>query len=396
MVKQATGRENPPEALERALAVIDLLANEVGPRRPTGRGERVAAELLVDDLRRSGVSAEIEPFRGYSSFGLPFGLIQATTLAPSLLPARMRRVRALIAAAASATLLGEGSLRAPLLSRLLSGRESGNVVATIEPRGSVERTVCLTCHMDTSRSGLMFHPRFVRLLAPWIAIQSATGAALGVAEPVLGRSARGRAILAIARAVPALGLALLLERELRGIDVPGANDNASGCGVATVLAAEAAAGPLGSTRVVLLISGCEESGTLGAQAFLRAHQTDGWLFLNFDNVGGDCSLRFLRREGVLARWDADPALIEVAQEVADRRPELRMAPEDAPAGLTYDSSPVHARGGRALTLSVQDGYIPNLHWPTDTYENVDPDGVWRTLEAGREMLGSIDAGAADQ
>jgi len=395
-VKQATDRENAPEALERAMAVVDLLANEVGPRPPTGRGERLAAQLLCEELGRAGLDGRVEEFAGLSTFGLPFGLIQGAALTPSLLPGELRRTRIGVAAAAAAALVGEGSLRAPLLSRLLSRSPSGNVVARIEPSGEVERTVCLMCHMDTSRSGLMFNPRFVHLLGRWIALQSITGVGLAVAEPLLGRSKRGRAALAALRAVPAAGLALLLERELRGAEVAGANDNASGCAVATVLAGEAAARPLAGTRVVLLVSGCEESGTLGSQAFLDRHDTEGWLFLNFDNVGGDCSLRFLRREGVIAKWDADPGLVAAAQGVADRRPELRMAPEDDPAGLTYDTSPVHASGGRALTLSAQDGYIPDLHWPTDTYENVHPDAIWRALEAGRDLLEAIDAGGADE
>jgi hypothetical protein len=195
--------------------------------------------------------------------------------------------------------------------------------------------------------------------------------------------------------VLAASLALLAERELLGEDVPGANDNASGSAVAAVLASEVAREPLGTTRLFLLLTGCEEAGTLGAQAFLDAHETDGWLFLNFDTVGGDGSVRFLRREGVLAKWGADPGLIAAAQQVADARPDLRMSPEDSPAGLTYDSSPVLAAGGRALTISVQDGFLPNLHWPTDTYENVDEDGVRRTLEAGREVVRAVDAGAAD-
>ena len=174
-------------------------------------------------------------------------------------------------------------------------------------------------------------------------------------------------------------------RELRGEDVPGANDNASGCAVAAVLAAEVAAEPLSSTRLVLCLTGCEESGTLGSQAFLRSHETDGWLFLNIDNVGGPGSVRFLRREGVISKWDADAGLTAAAERVAEADPDLRLLPEDNPAGLTYDSSPVQARGGRALTLSVQDGSIPNLHWPTDTVENVDPDGVSRTLRAARGL-----------
>lgn len=377
------------------MSLIDLLANEIGPRRPTGRGERLARALMREELRREGIEASIEDFDGYASFGLPFGMIEAAATLPSLLPPQLRRVRSLLALAAAASLVGEGSLRAPLLSRLLSRNRSGNVVATIEPAGEPSRTVCLMCHLDTSRSGFMFDPRVVRLLGPWIAAQSVATVAQGLGEPLLGGSAAGRRALLATRALLLAGLALLLEREIRGEEVPGANDNASGCAVAAVLAGEAAAAPLERTRLVLLMSGCEESGTLGSQAFLRSRDTSGWLFLNFDNVGGDGTVRFLRREGVLAKWSADPGLIAAAQAVADRRPELRMAPEDSPAGLTYDSSPVHASGGRALTLSVQDGYIPNLHWPTDTYENIDRDGVARTLEAGREMLAEIDAGGAD-
>lgn len=383
------------DSLEAAMELIELLSEEVGPRRPTSRSERLAALLMREELSRAGVSAQVESFRGYASFGLPFGIIQALAVLPALLPARKRLLRSTIAAAAGVLLAAEGDLRRPLLSRALSLSESGNVVATLEPCGEARRTLCLMCHLDSSRSGLIFDPRFVRGLGALIAAQSVAVLAAALGEPLLGGSARGRRVVAAARAVSATGLALIAERELRGEDVPGANDNASGCAVAVTLAAELVSQPLQSTRVVLLMTGCEEAGTLGAQAFLREHETGGWLFLNFDNVGGDGSVRFLRREGVLAKWHADAGLIAAATTVADRRPELRMAPEDSPAGLTYDSSPVLAGGGRALTLSVQDGYIPNLHWPTDTLANVDADGVSRTLEGGRELIREIDAGAAD-
>lgn len=377
------------------MALIELLAVEVGARRPTSRGERLSAELMRDELARDGLEASVEAFPGYSSFAWPFGLILAAGIAPSLLPSGLRRARSALALAAGAALATEGSLRHTPLSDALSRYPSTNLVANVEPRAEVQRTLCLMGHLDTSRSGLMFDPRFVRYLDGWIRAQSVAGLAQAAGEPLLGGSRRGRVALVAVRAVLAAGLALLAERELRGEDVPGANDNASGSAVAAVLASEVAREPLGNTRLVLLLTGCEEAGTLGAQAFLGAHETADWLFLNFDNVGGDGSVRFLRREGVLAKWRADPGLIAAAQQVADARPELRMAPEDSPAGLTYDSSPVLAAGGRALTISVQDGSLPNLHWPTDTYENVDEDGVRRTLEAGRELVRAIDAGAAD-
>ncbi len=377
------------------MSLIELLAVGIGARRPTGDGERAARQSAVARLGEWGIEAGIEPFDGYSTFAWPYGLIQAAALAPSLLPGRLRRTRSALGLLAGATLAAEGGLRATPLSDLLSVHESGNVVATIDPSGEPRRTLVLMCHLDTSRSGLMFDPRYVGLLGRWIGIQSAAGLAQAIAEPLLGGRRWGRRLLTLLRAPVAVGIALLIERELLGVEVPGANDNASGCGVAAALAAEVAANPLTSTRVILLMTGCEESGTLGARAFLDAHETEGWLYLNFDNVGGDCRVRFLRREGVLSKWYADPGLIVAAQSVADRNPSLRMASEDDPAGLTYDSTPVLARGGRAMTISVQDGYIPDLHWPTDTFDNIDRDGVARTLAAGRGIVAAVDAGVAD-
>ena len=52
---------------------------------------------------------------------------------------------------------------------------------------------------------------------------------------------------------------------------PGASDNASGTAVALQLAAECAAAPLAHTEVDVLITSCEESGLLGAQAYARRH-----------------------------------------------------------------------------------------------------------------------------
>ena len=374
---------------------IQLLAGDVGARRPTSRAERLAAQLVTERLRAAGADASLEPFRGYSSFGLPFGAILATAIAPSLLPAERRLTRSALALLAGAALASEGSLvRAPL-SKLLARRDSQNVVATIEPSGPAERTLCVMAHIDSSRSGLIFHPRVVGQMGRWITLNSLLVLAAAAGEPLLGGSERGRAALGGARAALGAGLALLLERELRGVDVPGANDNASGCAVVLSLAARIMAEPLASTRLVVLITGCEEAGTLGASAFLDAHDTRDWLFLNVDNVGGGGTVRYLTREGVISHWDADPGLIAVAASVAGADPGLRMDAEPSPAGLTYDASPVLARGGRALTLSVQDGAIENLHWPTDTVANVDPDGVARTLEAAAAIVAAVDRGEAD-
>lgn len=383
------------EDLDSAMATVAELADEIGPRRPTTSAEAVAATALVRRLGAAGVDARTEPFRGYSTFAAPFAIVLGAAIAPLLIPTSRRIPRLAAAGLAAAGLITEGSLRWAPLTRALSRRSSRNVVATIEPAGDALRTLCLVAHMDSSRSGLIFHPRLVGWMPSWIGANSALVLLGALLEPFAAASRRVRAALAAVRVLLLGSLGLLVEREVRGVDVAGANDNASGCGVVVALAARLRAEPLESTRVVVLISGCEESGTLGARAFRDSHDTRSWLFVNFDNVGGPGSVRFLRREGVIDKWDADAGLIAAAASVAAARPDLRMAPEDAPAGLTYDTSPIHAAGGRALTISVQDGSIPDLHRPTDVLANVDPDGVRRTLEAGAELIAAIDRGAAD-
>jgi hypothetical protein len=387
----AEGAASREEALERALSTIDDLATGIGPRRPTSSAEREAAELVARSLRDRDLTAALEPFRGYSTFAAPFGVIACL----ALLRPRNAALLALCRAAAAAALVSEGALQTAPLSRLLARRPSQNVVATIEPRGQARRTLALVCHLDSSRSGLLFHPGTGHLLTPWITAQTAAVLALA-AEPVARRWRPGRLAIGVARAIVGAGLALLAERELRGQDVPGANDNAAGVAVAVELAAEVAAAPLESTRLVFLATGCEESGVLGSQAFLDTHDTTGWLFLNLDSVGGAGTLRYLEREGLARTWPADPALVAVARRIAAEHADLGLEPADRPIGLTYDATPVLARGGRALTfVAGDDGRIPNYHHPSDIPANIDPSTVARTLAAARSMIEAVDAGEVD-
>lgn len=382
-----------------AIEWVRLLAEEIGPRRPTGPAERRAAELIADRLSRNGLLVEQRPFQGYETFAEPYGAALAGALAG--MPVARRRpllAAALAAAGAALTSAEDGLIRRPL-TRLMARRPSRNLVATIEPTDEAARTVCLVSHLDSSRSGLMFHRRFLPFLHVWIGIQAAAFA-VAVAGPLVRRLPLGGRLLAGAYGVLIAGLGILIERELRGVDVPGANDNASGIAAVATLAAELQADPLASTRVVCLFTGCEEAGVLGADAFVReleASEEDwrSWLFVNFDGVAAPATLRFLRQEGVLSKWPADAHLVRLAQEVSERRPDLGLMGTSHNAGLTYDTTPVLARRGRAITLSAQDATIPNYHSPADTVENLDPPTLDCAIEVGRELLAAIDRGEAD-
>jgi acetylornithine deacetylase/succinyl-diaminopimelate desuccinylase-like protein len=389
--------DSPP--VSEALSVIHMLAEGVGPRRSCSDAERDAANGLVTWLGEHGVDARIEEFDGYSTFALPYAALFATAFAGGLLQrSRRRRVRragdGLAVTAVLAAAL-EGDLRWTPLSDRLARRPSVNVLAHVPAAGPTRRRVCLCGHVDTTRSGLMFHPRLARHLARLLQVPAVSAPALG-AGPLLRRLPGWRALNSAALAGTAFALAMLLERELFGEDVPGASDNASGTAVALQLAAECAAKPLAHTEVDVLVTGCEESGMLGAQAYAHRHRLRAaeTTFLNFDTVGGDVPLTYILREGsgALTR-PAPPHLVAMLEEIASRRPELGLVPAQTTPGLPTDATPMRARGWDAVTLLAQGETIPNYHWPTDTYANVARHTVQRALETGRELLSALDAQA---
>lgn len=379
----------------QALRWTEFLAGDVGPRRPTSRAERTAAEWLRAQLAWAGLDARLESFPAYATFAHPQAGPPLIALAgDAARGAGWRRVGTALCGAALALALAEDDVRLRPLSRLLARRRSQNLVASIPPRGVAKRTLCLVSHLDSSRSGVIFDPRVAARLRSLLAITGGALAAEAVA-PVLERGRSGRLAVRAARAWLVLALMLLAERELRGSDVPGANDNASGAAVTASIAAAIAAGPLESTRLVLLVTGAEEAGTLGAEAFLRARETGEWLFLNFDGVAAPATLRYLPREGLVRTFAADERLLGVAGDLAGRRPDLGLEPARHLVGLTYDATPILALGGRALTISAQDDAIPNYHQPSDDTCGVAPDVLARALEVGRELVAAVDRGEAD-
>jgi acetylornithine deacetylase/succinyl-diaminopimelate desuccinylase-like protein len=388
----------PQAGLDEALGVIGLLARDIGPRRPCSEAEKQATGALVGWLRERGVEARAEEFDGYASFGYPYGLLFGASLAGGLLQraqgAPARTIGAALAALSAAVASAEGDLRWTPLSDALSTRPSVNVVGSVPSAGPTRRRVCLCGHLDTTRSGALFHPAVVPHLAKLLRLPAASALVLA-AGPLVMRVPGGKAVHGAAIAGMAIASAFVAERELRGRDVPGANDNASGCAVAMQLAAECAAARLEHTEVDVLITSCEEAGMLGAQAYARRHRLRATetTFLNFDTVGGDVPLTYILREGsATMNRPASDRLVRLLDRLAQRRPDLGLVPARTTPGLPTDATPMRARGWEAVTLLAQDGNrIPNYHWPSDTYENIDARTVGRALETGRELLTALDA-----
>ena len=144
-----------------ALDLIGRLSSGIGPRRPCSEAEAQAAQLAIDWLAEHGVKADVEPFRGYASFAHPYGLILGASLVGTLLQKRRRRTGNALTLGALTAFALEGDLRVTPISDLVARATSANVIASVAPAGEERQCVCVAGHLDSTRSGPMFHPQVV-------------------------------------------------------------------------------------------------------------------------------------------------------------------------------------------------------------------------------------------
>jgi Peptidase family M28 len=246
--------------------------------------------------------------------------------------------------------------------------------------GSGSRHLIVMAHVDTARSAFLYNPSSVGRFRQTFVLN----AALAYLTPcliVIAAIFQGLTLPSSLLNIPLtlVGLyflanaGLFLHRERTAPLVNGANDNASGVAAAIALTERLQVQPI-NARVTLLLTGCEEVGARGAAHFAGTLEVNPeTLVLNLDNLGaGD--LHYATGEGMLQYHPYDPQTINLASSLAESqlaRPlEYRLA--------YFDTLPFVLRAIPCLTLiALEDGRIPNWHWPSDTLENVDAIAVGR-------------------
>ena len=366
---------------------IRHLAVQVGARQATKLGERRAAQYVQEQLERVGYDVKIEPFRAPSSGNYMYMVCFVISLA-GLVAAGLGRpaLGLLLSGIGLVAFIGESTMALRLASAIVPRGKTQNIVARMVPRELPRKRLVLTAHYDSPRSSLFFHPRLAPFYRPTFLLIVLSLIAL----PVLyGIETSDNATLLWKVSLPfaaviLYALLMMVHAEVRGVVTPGANDNASGVAVMLSLAEAVAQDAPEDTEVMAVATGAGETGMWGMQAFLRKHSDEldrAWI-INLDNVGAG-AIRYTTREGMLLPHRTGKALGELAGKVA-ATPGLAVTGGPFHAGAT-DSEPALLRGLEAITVIGLDGGLPrNWQWPSDTFENIDPDSVdmaYRFVEA---------------
>jgi hypothetical protein len=390
----------PGSCAARAMAHVHALAGKIGGRGSGTASVRLAAEYAVDQMRRFGArDAGIEPFRGVASTYQPYALAFAAALLGTLL-AWVLPGRPGLAAAALLHLVGtwgmlaESDFAGNWMRRLLPAATGHNAVGMLPAFGQVQRRAVLCAHLDTHRTPVFYSsPAWQRLFSVLVSGAFASMAA-GVVIYGLGAALDWRWVRwagLVAGSVQLFALALSLHAECTPFS-PGANDNASGVGVALALGQRLAREPLAHTEVWLALTDCEETAAQGMVAFLDAHGAalgDDAVYVVLDQVGAGC-LTWLTVDGLIVKRETRPRALDLARRAATALPDVETW---ARPGVAYtDAAVATKRGLAALTLSsipvAEGGDEAHWHQMSDTPEVVNPDSLadacafsWQVLQA---------------
>jgi hypothetical protein len=387
-----------PAAVTEWLGHIKALAVDIGPRGPTREGERRGADHAEAAFRAAGLAPVRETFRSARSIFHPHLAGSLLMLAAFALFPVAGRVSAAVSAALGALVivceLLELGMRWNPLRILIPHGQSQNVHAVIPPKGSHERDLVLVGHMDTQRTPLVFRtPRWVNVYDRfttvafagflWQAVVFALAAffPLPWAWPVAIPGAACAALLA----------ALCIQAESTPFTA-GANDNASAVGIVLTLARHFARKPLERTRVLAVVTGCEEVQHYGMADFYRRHRAElkDPRAVVFELLG--CAgPSWIVKEGIIVPFRPDPSLVAAVERLAAANPGWQAYPSSISGGNTELADAVRA-GVPAIALlgKTREGVAPYWHQRQDTFDKMDPGVMARTWDLALALIRDID------
>jgi hypothetical protein len=381
-----------------------LALEAFGHRGSTTPNEAKAAKYLSDELSEMGLSVELETFRGCGSMGGRLLIHLVATLSGLLTLSFAPLFTLFIGSLSIVSLVLECSSKHSLMSGPLVREPSQNVVARIAATADVRKRLIVLGHYDTQRTGWIWNEGLVSKLAPLL--NKAPGVvksplflplAAMTLTPFLGLcwllGIGGGFALAVAYgclAITTLAIVLVGQWSF-GPYVPGANDNATGAAAVLSLGESWIADPVSDVELVLLITGCEETGLLGAAAFAERHADEHsavpTTFLNMDSLGYGRP-RFISKEYSLAGapYVYPTELISVCEEVAKSRELIDAGPHTLP--VATDGIGFLARGvpGVSILSFEPGGHMPNYHLLTDTSDRMSFDVAWDCVEYSGEIL----------
>ena len=377
---------------------VRVLSVDIGPREPTGEGERKGAKYAKGEFERMGLHPVWETFRSARSIFLPHMMGSLLMLLAFVIFPLGGRVTAILSAVLSLLVmvneLLELSFKDNLFRRAVPKGESQNVFAVISPSGEHRRDLVLVGHLDTQRTPIFFRsPGWVKIYDRFTMVLFVTYI-IQVVLYTLSIFTRWGWIwyATIPTAICALiMLIFFIEADLSPFTA-GANDNATAVGIVLALAEELKKQPLQHTRVYAICTGCEEVQHYGMIDWYQRHRADlkDPRAVVFEMLGVE-GPAWLTQEGIIVPFKSDPGLAAMVEKLSADHPEWKAYPTKISGGNTEMADATRANVP-AITLfgMSRQGVAPYWHLVGDTFDKMNPEVMERIWALTRALIAEID------
>lgn len=377
---------------------IRALSVDIGPRGPTRPGERQGALYAQAQFEKLGLKAIFETFKSARSIFHPHLLASCLMLLAFIVFPLGGKATAILAALLSILVLVSELLELSFINNpfrmIVPKGESQNVFATIQPNGEHRRDLVLVGHLDSQRTPIIFSTRrWVKIYDRFTMVVFITFIWQVIIYSLASMIEIPWAWYAsIPTAVASVLLATMCLHAESTPFTAGANDNASAVGIVLALAEEFVSQPLQHTRVYAVCTGCEEVQHYGMIDFYKRHLAElkNPTALVFEMLG--CvSPAWLKKEGIIVPFKADPHLVQLAESLAAEHPEWDAHPALISGGNTEMADAARCKiPAITITGTTRDGESPYWHQVADTFDKMKPELMEKTWNMTRAMIDHLD------
>jgi hypothetical protein len=402
--------------LDYACEFIQRICTEIGPGSPCSRQEHARAaaikteiEKVTDEARAENFVCAPAAFLKWFEFASALAVVAAIFYYLGLLPYHPLFITTIglgIAVFIVMILVAEFILQREFIDGLFPKKPSENIIGIVKPISSRKpnRILIFGGHHDSAlQFNYLHHFKLGYFVAEGILI-------FGVCIFAVGLFLRW---IMLMFALPwnwlvtgfpwYVGVFLPLcvfigftftEREQNGGSVPGAIDNLSAVSILLVIGRILKRHPEilpADTEIRLVSFGCEEAGTRGSRAYVRAHEAElraaDAVFVNIESIcDPEIEIFTGDRNGTIRN---SPDIVRrLAQAAEAVRAPNRISPFPFAGGGT-DALPFREKGIRAACLfgmKIPSQMVQFYHQPSDTYDKVNPTALEHATQIAVEFI----------
>lgn len=262
---------------------ITHICSEFGPRCCGSEAEKNAQEYMAEILKNYADDVKREIFDAHPAAFMAFvpiagGLLMASTaanIAGAFKKNKLSLASVPLIGAALGAVVGEFGLYKKPLDPLFKKAESGNVIAVRKAKGETKRRIIISGHTDSAPEWTYTYKLGSKGVVS-VAGYAVAGLAYGIASTAVSLTSKNDKLkkkMALGQLAFAPAFAGLFKFTDSKRYVDGASDDLSGCFVANSVMKFLADNDIRfeNTEVIALLSGGEECGLRGTEAFFKAH-----------------------------------------------------------------------------------------------------------------------------